>query len=200
MHAQPSSRDDVRLTLLLAPETIAARVQQLAAQISRDYAGQEVLLVGVLKGAFVFLADLMRALALPTQVEFVRLASYGARLTSAGRVRLTHDLETSIAGRHVLVVEDVLDTGLTLSVLLQRLAARQPASLKLCVLLNKRIPRQHAIVPDYVGFEVPAGFVVGYGIDYAERYRHLPAIYALSVGGRPTDSPCSCPYGRPQGS
>jgi hypoxanthine phosphoribosyltransferase len=134
-----------------------------------------------LKGAFVFLADLMRTLEIPAQVEFVRLASYGTGTTSGGQVRVTHDLEVSIAGRHVLIVEDILDTGLTLAALLQRLQSREPASLKLCVLLNKRIMRQHAITPDYVGFEVPDGFVVGYGIDYAECYRQLPDIYTLTV-------------------
>ena len=127
-----------------------------------------------------FLADLVRALEIPVQVEFVRLASYGTGATSSGQVRVILDLEASIAGRHVLIVEDMLDTGLTLGFLLERLRARQPASLKLCVLLNKRIKRSGNIAPDYTGFDAPAGFVVGYGIDYAERYRHLPAIYTLA--------------------
>ncbi len=181
MSTKPDTREDTRLTLLFSRETLAARVRELGQQISRDYAGKEVLLVGVLKGAFVFMADLMRTLEVPAQVEFVRLASYGTGTTSGGRVRLTQDLEGSMVGRHVLVVEDILDTGLTLSFLLQQLRARKPASLQLCVLLNKRIRRTHEIVPDYVGFEVPDGFVVGYGIDYAECYRQLPAIYALTV-------------------
>jgi hypoxanthine phosphoribosyltransferase len=169
------------LTLLFSRETVAVRVRQLGEQISRDYAGEEILLIGVLKGAFVFLADLIRTLEVAVQVEFVRLASYGTETTSGGHVRVTHDLGVSIAGRHVLVIEDILDTGLTLSFLLQQLRARQPASLQLCVLLNKRISRTHDIVPDYVGFEVSDSFVVGYGIDYAECYRHLPAIYALTI-------------------
>jgi hypoxanthine phosphoribosyltransferase len=122
----------------------------------------------------------MRALEIPVQVEFVRLASYGTSATSAGQVRVLLDLEASIAGRHVLIVEDILDTGLTLGFLLEQLRARQPASLNLCVLLSKRIRRVYEITPDYMGFDVPDGFVVGYGIDYAERYRHLPAIYTLS--------------------
>jgi hypoxanthine phosphoribosyltransferase len=180
MSLQRNTQDNARLSLLLSPEAIAARVKDLAIQISRDYAGNDLLLVGVLKGAFVFLADLMRALEIPVQVEFVRLASYGTGTASAGRVCMILDLAVSIAGRHVLIVEDVLDTGLTLGVLLERLRARQPASLKLCVLLNKRVKRVYEIIPDYTGFEVPDGFVVGYGIDYAERYRHLPAIYALA--------------------
>jgi hypoxanthine phosphoribosyltransferase len=171
---------NARLTLLLSREAIAARVKQLALQLSRDYAGKDLLLVGVLKGAFVFLADLMRDVEIPAQVEFVRLASYGKGATSAGHVNVILDLAGSIAGRHVLIVEDILDTGLTLSFLLERLRGRQPASLKLCVLLNKRIRRVYNITPDYTGFDVPDSFVVGYGIDYAECYRHLPAIYTLS--------------------
>jgi hypoxanthine phosphoribosyltransferase len=173
-------QEQVGLTLLWSPEAIAARVKALATQLSRDYAGTDLLLVGVLKGAFVFLADLMRAMEIPVQVEFVRLASYGKGITSVGRVSVVLDLAESIAGRQVLIVEDILDTGLTLRVLLERLRARQPASLKLCVLLNKRIKRADDITPDYTGFDVPDGFVVGYGIDYAEGYRHLPAIYTLS--------------------
>jgi hypoxanthine phosphoribosyltransferase len=180
MGVQLNTQENATLSLLLSREAIAARVEDLAIQISRDYAGKDLLLVGVLKGAFVFLADLMRALEIPVQVDFVRLASYGTGATSAGQVRVILDLAASIAGRHVLIVEDILDSGLTLGFLLARLRARQPASLKLCVLLNKRIRRVYEITPDYTGFDVPDGFVVGYGIDYAERYRHLPAIYVLS--------------------
>jgi hypoxanthine phosphoribosyltransferase len=181
MSTQRYTGENAALTLLFSHESIAARVQELAGQINRDYMGQEILLVGVLKGAFVFLADLIRRLQVAAEVEFVRLASYGAGTMSAGHVRVPQDLEASIAGRHVLVVEDILDTGLTLSYLLQQLQARAPASLKLCVLLNKRITRPHEITPDYVGFDVPDAFVVGYGIDYAEYYRQLPDIYALTI-------------------
>jgi hypoxanthine phosphoribosyltransferase len=180
MGMQLNTREHARLALLLSREVVAARVKELAIQISRDYMGKDLLLVGVLKGAFVFLADLMRALEIPVQVEFVRLASYGKGATSAGKVRVVLDLEASIADQHVLIVEDILDTGLTLGFLLERLRARQPASLKLCVLLSKRIRRVYDITPDYTGFDVPDGFVVGYGIDYGERYRYLPAIYTLS--------------------
>jgi hypoxanthine phosphoribosyltransferase len=180
MSVQLNTQENATLSLLLSREAIAARVKELAIQISRDYAGKDLLLVGVLKGAFVFLADLMRALEIPVQVDFVRLASYGAGATSAGQVYVLLDLAASIAGRHVLIVEDILDSGLTLGFLLERLRARQPASLKPCVLLNKHIRRVYEITPDYTGFDVPDGFVVGYGIDYAERYRHLPAIYILS--------------------
>jgi hypoxanthine phosphoribosyltransferase len=186
MCRQHHMRGNAGLTLLFSRETIAARVRELGEQINRNYMGQEILLVGVLKGAFVFLADLMRTLQVTAQVEFVRLASYGTGMVSEGHVRVTQDLEGLIVGRHVLVVEDILDTGLTLSVLLQQLQAREPASLKLCVLLNKRIRRGYEIIPDYVGFDVPDGFMVGYGIDYAECYRQLPDIYALTI---PT--PCS---------
>lgn len=185
MNGDPSVQEGVRLTLLFSREAIATRVQELTAQISRDYAEQTLLLVGVLKGAFVFLADLLRQLEVPVEVEFVRLASYGTRTTSTGNVRLAQDLECSIAGRHVLIVEDLLDTGLTLQWLLQRLRARQPASVKVCVLLHKRGRQQHALTPDYVGFELTDGFVVGYGIDYAERYRHLPDIYTITLPKAP---------------
>jgi hypoxanthine phosphoribosyltransferase len=186
MRTELYRRDNARLTLLFSHETIAARVRELGEQISHDYMGQDILLVGVLKGAFVFLADLRRTLQVGAKVEFVRLASYGTGTISGGHVRVTQDLEGSIVGRHVLVVEDILDSVLTLRVLLQQLQAREPASLKLCVLLNKRIRRGYEIIPDYVGFDVPDGFMVGYGIDYAECYRQLPDIYALTI---PT--PCS---------
>ena len=181
MSVQRHSQGDARLTLLFSRQIIGDRVRELGAQISREYLGKEILLVGVLKGAFIFLADLMRTLDVATQVEFVRLASYGTSALSGGKVHMRLDLETAIAGRHVLVVEDILDTGLTLSFLLEHLRARQPASLKLCVLLNKRIRRQYEIIPDYVGFDVADGFIVGYGIDYAECYRQLPDIYALTI-------------------
>jgi hypoxanthine phosphoribosyltransferase len=180
MTMQAQTAPGESLTLLVSRETIAARVHELGARISRDYAGQEIVLVGVLKGAFVFLADLMREIQIPARIEFVRLASYGIGTTSAGQVRVVQDLDAPIEGRHVVIVEDILDTGLTLSVLLQQLRTRRPASLRVCVLLHKRARTQHEIAPDYLGFEVPDGFVVGYGIDYAERYRHLPDIYALS--------------------
>jgi hypoxanthine phosphoribosyltransferase len=175
-----NTQEHAKLSLLLSREAIAARVRELAIQISRDYVGKDLLLVGVLKGAFVFLADLMRALEMPVQVEFLRLASYGKGAASTGQVRMLLDLAVSIAGRHVLIVEDILDTGLTLGMLLEQLRVRQPASLRLCVLLNKRMRRAYEIIPDYTGFDVPDRFVVGYGIDYAELYRHLPSIYTLT--------------------
>jgi hypoxanthine phosphoribosyltransferase len=169
-----------QLTMLFSREAIVARVKELAKQINHDYAGKELLAVGILKGAFVFLADLMRELEVALEVDFIRAASYGHGTTSSGQVRLTKDLDGPIAGRHVLVVEDILDTGLTLHALLQQLRSRGPASLKVCVLLNKALRTQYVLTPDYVGFEVSDDFVVGYGIDCAEQYRQLPAIYALS--------------------
>ena len=180
MNSGACTLEGVRLRLLFPGETIAARVRELAAQINRDYAGRTLLLVGVLKGAFVFLADLMRQLCIPVEVEFVRLLSYGSRTTTAGYVRSRQDLERPVAGRDVLIVEDLLDTGLTLQYLLQQLHTREPASLKVCVLLRKHGRLQHTLSPDYVGFEVGDGFVVGYGIDYAEQYRHLPDLYTLT--------------------
>lgn len=180
MKTEARVRGATQLTLLFSREAIAARVKELGEQINHDYAGKELLLVGILKGAFVFLADLMRELEVAVEVDFIRAASYGAGTTSTGQVRLTKDLDGPIAGQHVLIVEDILDTGLTLHGLLQQLRSRGPASLKVCVLLSKPRRTQHALVPDYVGFEVSDDFVVGYGIDYAERYRQLPEIYALS--------------------
>jgi hypoxanthine phosphoribosyltransferase len=183
-----NTQEHAKLSLLLSREAIAARVRELAIQISRDYVGKDLLLVGVLKGAFVFLADLMRALEMPVQVEFLRLASYGKGAASTGQVRMLLDLAVSIAGRHVLIVEDILDTGLTLGMLLEQLRVRRPASLRLCVLLNKRMRRAYEIIPDYTGFDVPDRFVVGYGIDYAELYRHLPSIYTITF---PQSGGCS---------
>ena len=139
MGMQLNTTEHANLSLLLSREAVAARVKELAIQISHDHKAKDLLLVGVLKGAFVFLADLMRAIEIPVQVEFIRLASYGTGTTSASQVRVLFDLEASIADQHVLIVEDILDTGLTLGFLLERLRARQPASLTLCVLLNKRI-------------------------------------------------------------
>ncbi|MBI3327608.1 MAG: hypoxanthine phosphoribosyltransferase [Nitrospinae bacterium] len=185
MKAVPCVRGGATLTLLFSQEAIAARVREMAAQINRDYAGRTLLLVGVLKGAFVFLADLMRQLQVPVEVELIRLASYGSGTTSAGYVRVRQDVERPIAGRHVLIVEDLLDTGLTLRYLLEELRTREPASLKVCVLLHKHSRIQHPLSPAYVGFEVGEGFVVGYGIDYAEQYRHLPDLYTLTWAASP---------------
>ncbi len=185
MKTEAGVQGEAQLTLRFSREAIAARVRELAKQVSHDYAGKELLLVGVLKGAFVFLADLIRELEVAVEVDFIRAASYGVGTKSSGQVHLMKDLDSAIAGRHVLIIEDILDTGLTLQALLQQLRSRGPASLKVCVLLTKPSRTQHALVPEYVGFEVRDEFVVGYGIDYAEGYRQLPEIYALSVPGSP---------------
>ncbi|HYF92624.1 MAG TPA: hypoxanthine phosphoribosyltransferase [Symbiobacteriaceae bacterium] len=161
---------------LISTEELQARVQQLGRQISQDYAGQEVLVVGILKGAFVFCADLMRHLAGPTQVDFMAVSSYGSSTESSGVIRIVKDLDASVEGRHVLLVEDIVDSGLTLRYLREYLEHQHPASLKICVLLDKPSRRKTEVKVDYTGFTIPDEFIVGYGIDYAEHYRELPYI------------------------
>jgi hypoxanthine phosphoribosyltransferase len=164
--------------ILVTEEQIRAKVAELGRRISHDYEGHRLLLIGLLRGAIVFLSDLMRALTIPVQLDFIGISSYGAS-TESGAVRLVMDLEADIAGRHVLIVEDIVDTGKTLSYLVQALKARQPASLRLCALLDKPDRRQVPIKVDYVGFEIPDKFVVGYGLDFAEGYRNLPFVGVL---------------------
>ena len=164
--------------VLVTEEQIRAKVAELGQRISDDYHGNEILLIGLLRGAIVFLSDLMRAINIPVRLDFIGIQSYGAR-TDSGAVRLVMDLETDIAGRHVLVVEDIVDTGKTLSYLIETLKARQPASLRLCALLDKPDRRQVPIDVDYVGFAIPDKFVVGYGLDFAEEYRNLPFVGVL---------------------
>jgi hypoxanthine phosphoribosyltransferase len=167
---------------LLTEEQIAARVAELAAAISRDYADQgEIVLVGVLKGAFIFLADLARRLTIPRRVDFIALSTYPDEATDPAAVRLIMDLRIDIADRHVLVVEDIVDTGHTLSYLTRILSARRPASLKTCVLLHKPTRRQVEITADYLGFEIPDRWVVGYGLDHADHHRTLPYIGLIDV-------------------
>lgn len=166
--------------ILLDEATIQQRVTELATHISEDYAGQgDVLLVGVLKGAFVFLADLARRLAIPRLVDFIALSSYNRGAESTGAVRLIMDTRVAITGKHVLIVEDIVDTGYTLEYLVRNFRARSPASLRTCTLLSK--PDRHCVeVPvDYLGFEIPDVWVVGYGLDYADRFRTLPYLAAL---------------------
>jgi hypoxanthine phosphoribosyltransferase len=172
-----------RLEPLIPAAKIAARVAELAREISRDYAGQEILCVGVLNGCFVFLADLVRQLAVPVRIEFLRVASYGAATESSGVVQIRMDLDASVAGRHVLLVEDILDTGLTLDYLRKHLHAARPASLKICTMLDKRARRRAAIEADYVGFPIEDHFVVGYGLDYDDRYRECPDVCILRLPG-----------------
>lgn len=165
--------------ILFSAEEIQERVSTLGRQISRDYEGCQPLLVGVLKGVFPFMSDLLRYITLPVAVDFIAIASYSAETRDKGLVRLQKDLEEPIRGRHVLFVEDVVDTGLTLNYLLQNLRARQPASLKVCALFNKRRRRLISIPVQYQGFELPDKFVVGYGLDYRELYRNLPFVGLL---------------------
>lgn len=169
--------------VVFARGKIAQRVEELAAQISQDYSGQDLLLVGILKGAFIFLADLARALEVPAQVDFVRLLSYGAGTETSGEVHITKDMELPVQGRHVLIVEDIVDAGLTLDFLLGHLATHKPASLKICCLIDKRERRQVEVPLDYVGFTVEKGFLVGYGLDCAEKFRTLPEVYELVESG-----------------
>ena len=165
--------------ILLTEKELADKTRELAAQIMRDYEGKNPLIVSVLKGSFIFMADLMRSITLPCTVDFMAVSSYGAGTTSSGQVKITKDLSESIEGRDIIVVEDILDSGNTLSYLLQILQARHPASMKLCTLLDKPERRQVEFTPDYVGIEVPDEFVVGYGLDYNEKYRELPYVGVL---------------------
>jgi hypoxanthine phosphoribosyltransferase len=167
-------------SVLLSEETIAIRIQELAAQISADYANvDDLVLIGVLKGAFIFLSDLVRNLTVTHRVDFIALSSYGRSTTSTGAVRLIMDTRTSILDRHVLIVEDIVDTGHTLEYLLRTFRARNPASLRTCTLLSKPERRQVEVPVDYLGFEIPDVWVVGYGLDYDDRFRTLPYIAAL---------------------
>jgi hypoxanthine phosphoribosyltransferase len=165
--------------VLFTEEQLEQRVTELADEINRDYAGKEVLLVSVLRGSFVFMADLVRKIKIPCMVDFMACSSYGSGTSSSGQVKLTKDLSESIEGMHVLVVEDILDSGRTLSYLLKLLAARKPASIRLCTLLDKPERRCVPVHIDYTGFVIPDTFIVGYGLDYAERYRNLPYIGIL---------------------
>ena len=176
----PEPASDAPPSVLISEAAIGRRVEQLARQISRDYAGAgELVLIGVLRGAFVFLADLSRRLTVPCRVDFVALSSYGHNSTSGGAVRLVMDLRANIAGNHVLVVEDIVDSGHTLAYLVAILQARHPASLKTCVLTRKAGRLETDVALDYVGFDIPDRWVVGYGLDYNDRFRTLPYIGVL---------------------
>jgi len=184
-----SIHDDVE-EILLDAETVAARVAELGAQLASDYQGKDPVLVSVLKGAVVFLADLMRSMDLPTSIDLMEVSSYGAATESSGQVRILKDLSKPIEGRDVIVVEDIIDTGLTLNYLLGYLADRQPASIKICCLLDKPARRLADIPIDYIGFTIPDRFVIGYGLDFDERYRNLPYIGVLKpsvYGGAPPE-------------
>lgn len=166
------------LKQLFPAEEIHLAVNRLAAEIRRDYAGKTPLLIGILKGSFVFLADLIRALKMQVEIDFIRAASYDGK-ASSGNVRITKDIDAGIENRDIIVVEDVVDTGVTLDVILKHLQAKQPATLKICALVGKL---HHMVAPikiDYLGFSLKDSFLVGYGLDYNEKYRHLPGIYAM---------------------
>jgi len=167
-----------RLAPLISERRIAAGVRRLASQVQRDYADKDPLLVGVLRGAFIFLADLVRELDMPLDVEFVAMQSYRGSM-STGRVEMTRDVGVPVKGRHVLVVEDIVDTGLTTGYLLEHLKVKGPASVKLCALLDKPARRLRQVPIDYLGFTVPDRFLVGYGLDMDQKYRQLPAIFAI---------------------
>ncbi len=174
----PAREEGVGRTLI-EEDALQARVRELGAEISRDYAGKDLLLVGVLKGAVFFMADLMRELTIPCEIDFMAISSYGAGTDSSGVVRILKDLDLNISGRNVLVVEDIIDSGLTLSYLVRTLTARKPASVDVCALLTKPERREVDVPVRYVGFEIPNEFVIGYGLDYAERYRNLPHVAVL---------------------
>ena len=174
-------RDPAVGEILVQPDELARRVRELGAEISKDYEGREPLLIGVLKGAVFFLSDLMRSLVVSCEVDFMAVASYGSATESSGGVRILKDLDAAIEGRDVLSVEDIVDSGLTLQYLLRTLGARGPRSLEVCALLTKPERRRVELSPRYVGFEIPDRFVVGYGLDYAERYRNLPYVAVLNT-------------------
>jgi len=171
--------DDSIGEILVPADDLARRVRELAADISRDYAGRDLVLIGVLKGAVFFLSDLMRHLEVPCEVDFMAVASYGSATKSSGVVRILKDLDAAIEGRDVLIVEDIVDSGLTLQYLMRNLGARNPRSLEVCALLTKPERRKVDLPTRYVGFEIPNRFAIGYGLDHMEHYRNLPYVAAL---------------------
>lgn len=165
--------------VLITKEQLAARIEELGSEITAEYAGKDILMIGVLRGAVIFMADLARAIKVPVALDFMAVSSYGASTSSSGIVRILKDLDEEIAGKHLLIVEDIIDSGLTLKYLLENLKSRKPASVRICTLLNKPERRKVDVHIDYNGFSVPDEFVVGYGLDYAEKYRNLPFIGIL---------------------
>ncbi|MBI3940440.1 MAG: hypoxanthine phosphoribosyltransferase, partial [Acidobacteria bacterium] len=174
--------------ILLTADQIQSRVRQMGQQISQDYAARSPLFIGVLKGACMFLSDLIRDVNLPISVDFIAVASYGTATESSGQVQLLKDVESSIEEKDIILVEDIVDTGLTLTYLIHNLQSRNPASLKVAALLNKPSRRQIDVALDYVGFEIPDKFVVGYGLDYAQNYRNLPHVAVLKSSEIPENS------------
>jgi len=170
---------EANLTLLYSQERIAAEISRLAKEINRDYADREILVVGILKGSFLFIADLVRQLTVPVTIDFMRLASYGTETQSSGIVELRKDIELPVHGKNLLIVEDIVDSGLTLETLHTKLMQKKPASLKICTLIEKTGQREGSIKPDYIGISLESGFIVGYGLDFNEQYRQLPDIHLL---------------------
>lgn len=171
------------LAPVVSPEEIARRLDVLSEKINADYRGQSLVVIGVLKGAFVFMADLVRRLTVPVEVDFVRLSSYGNASETCGKVRLTKSFEVEIKGRHVLVIEDIVDTGITLDWFLRHLRSCDPESVKVCAFIDKAERRQVEVPLDYVGIDVPDGFLVGYGMDFSEHYRNLDGIFEVRFTG-----------------
>lgn len=165
--------------VLLSEAELARRVSEIAAQLAKDYENKNPLLISVLRGSFIFMADLVRALPIQCTLDFMAVSSYGKKSATTGAVKITKDLDLDIENRHVIIVEDILDSGLTLSYIMELMEAKRPASIRLCTLLDKPSRRNKPITADYVGFEVPDEFVVGYGLDYADKYRNLPYIGVL---------------------
>jgi hypoxanthine phosphoribosyltransferase len=174
-----SDSDNAIGEILVSREDLVRRVAELGEEISRDYEGRDLVMVGILKGAVLFLADLMRHLDVPCEIDFMAVSSYGSQTDSSGVVRILKDLDAPIEGRHVLVVEDIIDSGLTLQYLMRNLKARRPASLEVCSLLTKPERLRVDLSPRYVGFEIPDRFAIGYGLDHAQRYRNLEYVAAL---------------------
>jgi hypoxanthine phosphoribosyltransferase len=170
---------DYRLVPCITAAELEIQVARLADQINRDYAGKDLVVVGILKGSFIFLADLIRQITIPVEVDFVRLSSYGSQTETCGQVQMSKDIELPIGGRDVLVVEDIVDTGLSMTCLLEYLKTRQPRSLKVCVLIDKYERRKTPFTADYVGIRLEKGFIVGYGLDFSEKHRNLSAIYEV---------------------
>jgi hypoxanthine phosphoribosyltransferase len=180
-------RDPAIGEILVQADDLQHRVRELGVEISRDYESRNLVLVGVLKGAVFFLSDLMRHIEIPCEVDFMAVASYGSATVSSGVVRILKDLDSAIEGRDVLIVEDIVDSGLTLQYLLRSLGARNPATLEVCALLTKPERRKVELPTRYVGFEIPNRFAIGYGLDHEERYRNLPYVAALATSSSPSD-------------
>ena len=178
-------RDEHIGEILVQADELQHRIKEMAAEVSRDYKDKDLLLIGVLKGAVFFLADLMRHLDIPCEVDFMAVASYGSSTDSSGVVRILKDLDAPLEGRDVLIVEDIVDSGLTLQYLMRTLEARGPRSLEVCALLTKPARRKVDLDARYIGFEIPDRFAIGYGLDYAERYRNLPYVAALTLDEQP---------------